>query len=88
MKLVLKIPEPEALVLKTKANIVVEKVVTDVPIYEGEYEVTPTVEGFTVPTEKKYMEKDLKVLEIPFFEVENHAGGNTIYIADEVTTNG
>lgn len=48
--------------------------------YEGPYEVTPTVEGFTLPTKTKSMAKDLAVLEIPYAEVSN-ISGTTVVIA-------
>lgn len=52
--------------------------------YEGAYEVTPTVEGFTLPTAKKVMNEDLTVKEIPFFNVGNTSGGSTVYIGAEI----
>jgi hypothetical protein len=54
------------------------------PNYEGEYEVTPTVAGLSLATRQKYMTDDVKIHAIPFFEVSNQAGGNTIYIAGEI----
>lgn len=54
------------------------------PNYEGEYEVTPTVDGLSLATRQKYMTEDVKIHAIPFFEVSNQAGGNTIYIAGEI----
>lgn len=52
--------------------------------YEGPYEVTPRVEAQTLPTAKKLMREDVSVRAIPYFDVSNPAGGNTIYIANEV----
>ena len=52
--------------------------------YEGEYEVTPTVDGLSLATRQKYMTDDVKIHAIPFFEVGNQSGGNTIYIAGDV----
>ena len=52
--------------------------------YEGEYEVTPTVDGLSLPTRQKYMTDDVKIHAIPFFEVSNPSGGSTFYIADEI----
>ena len=48
--------------------------------FEGPYEVTPTVEGFSLPTKAKSMAKDLAVLEIPYAEVSN-LSGTTVVIA-------
>ena len=54
------------------------------PPYEGVYEVTPTVEGLSLPTRQKYMTDDVKILAIPIYEVGNPSGGSTVYIADEI----
>ena len=52
--------------------------------YEGDYEVTPTVEGQKLETKQKYMTDDVTILAIPFYEVGNTSGGNTVYIANEI----
>ena len=52
--------------------------------YEGPYDVTPKVTAQTLPTAKKLMQEDVSVRAIPYFDVSNPAGGNTIYIAKEV----
>lgn len=52
--------------------------------YDGPYEVTPKVSAQTLPTAKKFMRDDVSVRAIPYFDVSNPAGGNTIYIANEV----
>ena len=52
--------------------------------YEGPYDVTPKVTAQTLPTAKKFMQEDVSVRAIPYFDVSNPAGGNTIYIASEV----
>lgn len=52
--------------------------------YEGPYDVTPKVTAQTLPTAKKLMQEDVSVRAIPYFDVSNPAGGNTIYIASEV----
>lgn len=49
--------------------------------YEGEYAVTPTVEGQKLKTANKYMSDDLTVEAIPAYEVSNDSGGQTFYIA-------
>lgn len=48
--------------------------------YEGEYAVTPKVYAQSLPTADKFLINDLTVNAIPFFNVSNPAGGNTIYI--------
>ena len=52
--------------------------------YEGPYDVTPKVMAQTLSTAKKLMRDDVSVRAIPYFDVSNPAGGNTIYIANEV----
>ena len=52
--------------------------------YEGPYDVTPKVTAQTLPTAKKLMRDDVSIRAIPYFDVSNPAGGNTIYIAKEV----
>lgn len=53
-------------------------------VYTGEYEITPTVDGMKLETAQTLMSDDLTVNAIPFYEVENTSGGNTVYIADEI----
>ena len=56
----------------------------DVPVYGGPYEAIPKVTAQTLPTANKLMLEDVSVRAIPYFDVSNPAGGNTIYIANEV----
>lgn len=53
-------------------------------MYEGDYFVTPKVEGQTIPTKGKVLIKDMTVNPIPFFDVSNTSGGSTVYIAKEI----
>lgn len=53
-------------------------------LYEGDYEVTPKVTGQTMATKDKVLTEDVKIKAIPFFNVSNTSGGNTVYIANEV----
>lgn len=57
-------------------------------IYNGSYEITPTVDGLTVETKDKYMQKNVDIRPIQFFSVTNTSGGNTVYIGSEVLTDG
>lgn len=59
-------------------------IVNPAPPYEGEYEVTPKVTEQTLPTAQKLLEEDVHIKEIPYFEVSNNSGGNTVYIGSEV----
>lgn len=52
--------------------------------YEGSYEVIPKVTAQSLPTKEKYLLKDVTIKEIPFFEVSNLEGGQTIYIGKEL----
>lgn len=56
----------------------------DVEYYTGSYEITPKVDEQSMPTAQKFMNEDVTVKAIPFFDVSNDAGGNTIFIASEV----
>lgn len=60
----------------------------DVEIYEGDYVVTPKVEVQSLPTKNKFLQKDVSVRSIPYFETSNAAGGKTVYIGREVTIDG
>ena len=51
--------------------------------YEGDYTVIPKVTAQTLETKKKVMTDDLKITEIPVYEVTNNQGGMTVYIAKE-----
>lgn len=52
--------------------------------YEGNYTVIPKVEEQKMETKGKVMIDDVTVKSVPFFEVSNTSGGNTVYIASEV----
>jgi hypothetical protein len=52
--------------------------------YEGDYTVTPKVSEQTMPTKGKVMQDDVTVKPVPFFNVGNTSGGNTVYIASEI----
>ena len=56
----------------------------DVHVYDGPYEAIPKVTAQTLQTAQKFMREDVSVRAIPYFDTSNPAGGNTIYIANEV----
>lgn len=56
----------------------------DIETYSGDYTVTPKVTGQTLETAQKYMEQNVEVRAIPYYEVSNPSGGNTVYIGTEV----
>jgi len=55
-----------------------------VDYYKGDYTVTPKVEKQEIATRKKFLTENVKIKEIPFFEVGNSEGGDTVYIGSEV----
>lgn len=57
---------------------------TGVEHYKGDYTVTPKVEEQSLPTAKKYLAEDVRIKEIPFFEVSNLEGGQTVFIGKEL----
>ena len=60
-------------------------VAKDLPQYDGEYSVTPSAEGeITLETAQKLLDADIKVNKIPYSEVSNNSGGNTVFIGSEV----
>lgn len=53
--------------------------------YNGEYSVTPSATSeVTLQTAQKLMDADVHVQKIPYFDVSNNSGGQTVYIASEV----
>ncbi len=56
----------------------------DVVLYSGEYTVTPKVEAQSLKTANKFMQKDVSIRAIPFYETTNNSGGVTAYIGSEV----
>jgi hypothetical protein len=58
----------------------IRPIYTDVPLYEGDYEVTPNTEEQTLPTSDKRMEDDVTVHAIPYYETTNESGGYTVII--------
>jgi len=66
----------------TEADIsmIVQRVLTELNVYSGRYEVTPSAEEQTLPTAQVIMEQDLLINEIPYSEVSNNKGGKTVNI--------
>lgn len=67
--------------LPSQEEILVE---LDGPAYEGEYTVTPKTTEQRLPTANKLLREDVFIKEIPYFEVGNNSGGDTVYIGSEV----
>lgn len=56
---------------------------SDMPDYEGEYEVTPSVEAQTLNTKNTTMRDDVEIHKIPYYDVANEYG-RTIYIGSDI----
>ena len=59
--------------------------VVDIPgsyytVYDGPYEITPTVDLQELETRSKLMRDDVTVLAIPYYETSNLSGGYTAII--------
>lgn len=51
-----------------------------VETYTGEYSIIPKVDAQVIPTAQKYLEADMTVRAIPYYDVSNNTGGSTVYI--------
>ena len=57
----------------------------ELPKYNGEYSVMPNAENDVIlETSQKFLDADIKVNKIPYSEVSNNSGGNTVFIGSEV----
>ena len=55
------------------------------PVYEGEYNVIPKAyEEQVLQTKEKTLLENVTVQKVPFYEVSNTSGGNTVNIAIEI----
>lgn len=55
--------------------------VAELPVYDGAYSVTPSTDKeLVLATSKKFMDADVKVEKIPYFETSNNANGKTVTI--------
>lgn len=61
-------------------DTVIKVVTVTGDMYDGPYEVTPTLETQMLATRNKTMRDDVTVFEIPYAEVGNTAGGTTATI--------
>lgn len=62
----------------------VTQIYEDYPSYTGEYGATPKVVAQTLPTAQKFLSQNVTIAKIPYFEVSNTSGGDTVYIGNEV----
>nr|DAV10704.1 MAG TPA: hypothetical protein [Caudoviricetes sp.] len=56
----------------------------DVDYYDGDYIVVPKPHEQILATNQKYLTEDVTIKEIPFFEVSNIEGGQTVIIGKEL----
>lgn len=72
---------------KIKVDFEHLQVVSDnvgVDYYKGNYTVTPKLEKQELATRQKFLTENVKIKEIPFFEVSNLEGGQTVFIGKEL----
>lgn len=67
--------------LKLKARIQMPVSVTS-DVYDGEYEVSPAIDAKELETKHKFMQDNVTVLAIPYYEVSNDQNGFTAIIAE------
>lgn len=70
--------------VKITQDVIIVPLYKDVTLYEGDYEVTPKVREQTLPTADRLLLEDVRIKEIPYFDVSNSSGGSTVYIAREL----
>ena len=71
-------------VTNIKISSTIVEVIDGVERYEGEYRVIPKAHTEqTLLTRNKYLSDDVKVSQVPYFEVSN-TKGQTVFIASEV----
>ena len=53
-------------------------------LYNGSYTITPGIWEQKMATRSKIMTDDVTVKAIPYYEVSNPSGGNTVFIGAEI----
>lgn len=67
--------------LKLKARVQLPASVT-ADVYDGDYEILPAVDAKKLETKHKFMQDNVTVLAIPYYEVSNDQNGFTAIIAE------
>ena len=67
--------------LKLKARIQLPASI-NADVYNGDYEVLPAVDAKKLETKHKFMQDNVTVLAIPYYEVSNDQNGFTAIIAE------
>lgn len=52
--------------------------------YNGDYEIIPKTESQVLDTADKHLSSNIKIREIPYYEVSNDYNGNTIIIGGDL----
>lgn len=52
----------------------------DVEYYNGSYKVVPKVTAQELETKERFLTANIQILEIPYYDVTNNAGGITVTI--------
>lgn len=66
-------------------DVIIEQKSKPINPYEGPYLVVPSAhDEIILETKDRYMEDDVKVLKIPYYETSNLSDGYTAYIGGEV----
>ena len=76
--------ETEGLLFPVEFCEIHELIPNGVEEYNGGYSVTPRVDEQLLCTAKKFMVEDVTIKAIPFYNVSNNSGGNTVYIGKEI----
>ncbi len=75
--------KPASLLVKLPEAIVIYSG-NDLPKYDGEHVITPSAESEQIlKTADKHVQNDITVKKIPYYEIDNTAGGMTIYIGTD-----
>lgn len=72
--------ENKELIFPTDFIEEIEALAQDYEIWNGNYIVTPTIAAQILETQGKVMKNNMVINEIPYTEVSNTSGGNTVRI--------
>ena len=61
----------------------INQITEDFEVWDGDYNVTPSVDAQTLDTKGKMMENNVTIKKIPYYEVSNNFG-YTVYIGGEL----
>lgn len=64
-----------------KTSVISGIIKTDLPDYDGAYEVVPDADGQELGTANRTLRQDVTIHPIPYLETTNEAGGYTVSIA-------